>query len=116
MIKLVTFDPGSGPRPGVMAGEAVVLDLVAGLAIEDHGGCTPGCLRDAAGRYGGDMIGLIERAEQALPAVRRLLQDHALRARLVDGICRREQADLRWDRVAEATLDVYRQAMRAPTK
>jgi len=57
----------------------------------------------------GDPLALAE-------ALVRLLQDHALRARLAAGICRREQTDLRWDRVAEATLDVYRQAMRAPTK
>jgi fumarylacetoacetate (FAA) hydrolase len=55
-MKLVTFTAGAGPRPGVLCEDAdVVLDL-SGLAGPQ-----------------GDMIGLIERAEEALPAARALL-------------------------------------------
>lgn len=55
-MKLVTFTAGAGPRPGVLCeGADVVLDL-SGLAGPR-----------------GDMIGLIERADEALPAARALL-------------------------------------------
>jgi fumarylacetoacetate (FAA) hydrolase len=72
-MKLVTFDSGQGPRHGVLSEDGLhVIDLCAALA-ERSGSAAATVAR----RYGADMIGLIERADEALPAVREVMAEHA---------------------------------------
>jgi fumarylacetoacetate (FAA) hydrolase len=72
-MKLVTFNSGQGPRAGVLSEDGVhVIDLMAAFA--GRLGLPAGTV---ARRYGADMIELIERHEEALPAVRELVAAHA---------------------------------------
>ena len=83
-MKLVTFDSGSGSRPGVVAetsavshAVAPILDLPVAFAFyEAHSGRSSDAASVAA-RYGAEMLGLIDCQAAALPAIAELLQMHA---------------------------------------
>lgn len=77
-MKLVTFetatDAGLGPRVGVMtADESAVIDIHAALGATARRAGHPVDAAALQRRLGADMIGLIERQNEALPALRALL-------------------------------------------
>ncbi|MCS6912640.1 MAG: fumarylacetoacetate hydrolase family protein [Myxococcales bacterium] len=77
-MRLVTFQAESGPRHGVLSedGERVI-DLLAALRQHEARAGRATDEQSVGRRYGHDMIGLIERADEALPIVRALLAQEA---------------------------------------
>src|SRR5205814_913596 len=77
LTRLVTFDAGQGPRHGVLLPHTATPELLdlggAPAALERLEG-RPGTAEQVLARYGGDMLGLIERADVALPAVREVVR------------------------------------------
>lgn len=79
-MKLVTFDSGSGTRPGVVAEghepheSAPILDLPAAFSFLEARSGRPADPASVAARYGAEMIGLIECQAAALPAIDELLE------------------------------------------
>lgn len=71
-MKLVTFRRGSELRFGAIAGDRI-LDLLAAFALHERGAGRDDSEPAVAARYGGSVLGFIERAGEARPVAEALL-------------------------------------------
>ena len=94
-LKLLTFVPGAGParperpgagpvgtgmlgaglaRPGMLGAGGRIVDISAALGTVLRRAGQPASAEAVAARYGTSLLGVIERAEEALPALRQALR------------------------------------------
>src|SRR4051794_32773416 len=67
-MKLVTYAAEGKSRPGALVGDRI-LDLVSGIAASEKS--SPDSVAE---KFGGDLLGMIERQDVAMPVARRAIE------------------------------------------
>ncbi len=73
-MKLVTFESGTESRHGALVSETELLDLSSALAFHESAAGRSASGDVVSARYGKDLLGLVERQDEAMPVVREVLK------------------------------------------